>query len=76
MRARFRAPGARWRTGNLDIKRVVRRQRHTILTVQIAGRDGTTVCFEIKDRDIYRLADALVDSYEEVHLPSCSQRGA
>lgn len=76
MRTRLKAPGARWRTGDLGIKRVVRRQRHTVLTVQIAGRDGTTVCFEIKDRDIYRLADALVDSYEEVNPPSHCQRGA
>lgn len=70
MRTRFRTLSSRWATGRLEVVSVKRASRHTVLRVQITGNDNTRplAVFEIKDLDIYRLADALVDAAENFEI--------
>lgn len=70
MRTRFRTLSSRWETGRLEVMSVKRASRHTVLRVQITGNDNTRplAVFEIKDLDIYRLADALVDAAENFEI--------
>lgn len=70
MRTRFRTLSSRWATGRLEVMSVKRASRHTVLRVQITGNDNTRplAVFEIKDLDIYRLADALVDAAENFEI--------
>lgn len=70
MRTRFRTLSSRWATGRLEVMSVKRASRHTVLRVQITGNDNTRplAVFEIKDLDIYRLADTLVDAAENFEI--------
>lgn len=70
MRTRFRTLSSRWATGRLEVMSVKRASRHTVLRVQITGNDNTRplAVFEIKDLDIYRLADVLVDTAENFEI--------
>ena len=73
MRARFRAPGLTWRTGELTINEVRDDKRHRCMSFIIASHDGKSVAFEIKDKDIYRLADSIVDHADEYFLAKRQQ---
>ena len=66
MRTRFRISSNRWATGRLEVLSVRHSSRHKVMRIQITGNDSTRtpVVFEIKDQDIYRLADTLVDTAE------------
>ncbi|KHO30223.1 hypothetical protein I6G51_03045 [Corynebacterium minutissimum] len=74
MRARFRAPGLKWRTGDLTINEVRDDKRHRCMSFIIASHDGKSVAFEIKDKDIYRLADSIVDHVEAFELGKKAQQ--
>lgn len=76
MRTRFRTLSSRWATGRLEVMSVKRASRHTVLRVQITGNDNTRplAVFEIKDLDIYRLADNIVDHVEAFELGKKAQQ--
>lgn len=74
MRARFRAPGLKWRTGNLTINEVRDDKRHRCMSFIITTHDGKTVAFEIKDKDIYSFADSIVDHVEAFELEKKAQQ--
>ena len=69
MRTRFRTLSSRWATGRLEVASVKRSSRHLVMRIHINGKDNARplAVIEIKDQDIYRLADALVDAVENFH---------
>lgn len=69
MRTRFRTLSSRWATGRLEVASVKRFSRHLVMRIHINGKDSDRplAAFEIKDQDIYRLADAIVDAVESFH---------
>ena len=75
MRTRFRTSSSRWATGRLEVAGVKRSSRHLVMRVQIKGKDDTRplAAFEIKDQDIYRLADAIIDEVETFYLDQDSE---
>lgn len=68
MRIRIRLPRNRWRDGTLRIKWVDRVGRHARLSVSLMTSKGQEVSFEVQDKDIYRLADAIVDAAENFEI--------
>lgn len=68
MRTRFRIPHRPWLTGDLSVKWITRKGRHTTLCLAVIAKDGTEISIELKDRDTYRLADSPVDTAEAFEL--------
>lgn len=70
MRTRFRTLSNRWATGHLSVASVRYSSRHKVMRININGKDSDLplAAFEIKDQDIYRLADALVDAAENFEI--------
>lgn len=64
MRTRFRIPHRPWLTGDISVKWIARKERHTTLCLAVTAKDGTEISIELKDRDTYRLADSLVETFE------------
>lgn len=69
MRTRFRTFPKRWATGRLEVASVKRSSRHLVMRIHVNDKDNARplAVIEIKDQDIYRLADALVDAVENFH---------
>lgn len=69
MRTRFRTLSSRWATGRLEVASVKHSSRHLVMRIHIndKGNARPLAVIEIKDQDIYRLADALVDTVESFH---------
>ncbi|OFQ35885.1 hypothetical protein HMPREF2943_10495 [Corynebacterium sp. HMSC072D12] len=74
MRTRFRAPGLTWRTGKLSINDVRDDKRHRCMSFIITTHDGKSIAFEIKDKDIYRFADSIVDHIEAFEMGKKAQQ--
>ena len=70
MRTRFRAPGLKWRTGNLTIDGVRDCNRHRRMRFIISSPGGKSIAFEIQDKDIFRLANSIVDHAESYEAHS------
>lgn len=70
MRTRFRTLSSRWATGRLEVASVKRFSRHKVMRIHINGKgsDRPLAVIEIKDQDIYRLADTLVDAVENFDI--------
>lgn len=75
MRIRIRLPRNRWRDGTLRIKWVDRVGRHARLSVSLTTSKGQEVSFEVQDKDIYRLADNIVDHADEYFLNQKQHQG-
>lgn len=75
MRIRIRLPHNPWRDGRLRIKWVDQLGEHDRLSVSLMTSKGQEVSFEVKDDDIYRLADNIVDHADEYFLNQKQHQG-
>lgn len=69
MRARFRAPGHTWRSGELTIEPIRARQRHRSMRITLTARNGKTIAFEVQDKDIIRFANGIVNQIDAFESP-------
>lgn len=74
MRARIRLPHNRWLNGSLRIKWVDTIGNHKRMSFSIMTNTNKEVSFEIQDKDIYRLADSIVDHVEAFELGKKAQQ--
>ena len=75
MRVRIRLPHNPWRDGSLRIKWVDYVGGHDRLSVSLMTSKGQEVSFEVQGKDIYRLADNIVDHAEEYFLNQKQHQG-
>lgn len=75
MRARIRLPRNPWRDGSLRIKWVDHVGGHDRMSFSLTTSKGQEVSFEVQGKDIYRLADNIVDHADEYFLNQKQHQG-